>query len=83
MATSTLTDDQVAELVRQLPAERQRSVLLLLAEQAQQRRQERLAYAEGRLRRLSAERGLEWDALSEAEREELIDDLIHEDRACP
>ena len=43
MGTPTLTDSQVAELFRQLPTER---------------RQESLAYAESRLRRLSAERGL-------------------------
>ena len=83
MATLTLTDDQVADLIRQLPAERRHSVLLLLAAQAQHRRQERLTYAEGQLRRLSAERSMDWDALSEEDREWLIDDLIHEDRACP
>jgi hypothetical protein len=82
MATLELTDAQVADLVRRLPAERRRAVLLLLATEAQERREERLTFAEHQLRRVSAERGLDWDALSEPEREALIDDLIHEDRPC-
>lgn len=82
MATLTLTNDQVTDLIQQLPPDRQPSVLLLLAEQGQQRRKERLTYAETQLRGLSTARGLDWDALQEEEREQLIDDLIHEDRAC-
>jgi hypothetical protein len=41
-----------------------------------------MEYAEGQLRRLCAERGLDWDAMNEEERETFIDDLIHEDRKC-
>jgi len=76
-----LTEEQVVDLVRQLPPERQRAALLALAG-AGQRRQERLQYAEEQLRRVSAERGLNWDAMSEDEREAFIDDLVHEDRPC-
>lgn len=83
MAVLNLTDDQVADLIRQLPAEQQRSVLLLLAAPAHRLRQERSVMAEAQLRRLSTERGLAWEALAEEERERLIDDLVHEDRACP
>ena len=28
------------------------------------------------------ERGLEWDKMSEDEREDFIDDLLHQDRPC-
>jgi hypothetical protein len=78
MPNVTLTDDQVVELIKQLPAEQKRAVLLVLAEEAQTRRDERMAYAESQLRRLSAERGLNWDELTEDEREAFIDDLLHE-----
>ena len=41
-----------------------------------------MQYAEGQLRRVSGERGLEWDKMSEDEREDFIDDLLHQDRPC-
>ncbi len=37
-------------------------------------------YAEGRFRELCASRGLDWDAMTETDRENFVDDLIHEDR---
>lgn len=78
MPNVILTDDQVVELIKQLPAQRKRAILLVLAEEAQTRRDQRMAYAESQLRHLSAERGLNWDELSEDEREMFIDDLLHE-----
>jgi hypothetical protein len=77
-----LTDEQVIDLVRQLPPERQRAALLALAAGAGERRAERLKYAEAQLRRVCAERGLDWDKMAEEEREAFTDDLIHEDRPC-
>ena len=82
MPTLTLTDEQVIDLVKQLPPERKRAALLALAEDARARREERLDYAEAQLRRLCAERGWNWDAMNEDEREAFIDDLVHEDRQC-
>jgi hypothetical protein len=78
MPTVELTDQQVVDLVRQLPADRKREALLALAEG----RDGRLTYAETQLRRLSAQRGLNWDQMSEEQREAFIDDLVHEDRPC-
>lgn len=78
MPQVTLTDDQVVELVKQLPAQQKRAVLLVLAEAAQARRDERMAYAEVQLRLRAAEHGLNWEALTEDEREAFIDDLLHE-----
>ena len=45
-------------------------------------REARMADAERELRRLCADRGLNWDTMTEAERENFVDDLIHEDREC-
>ena len=42
----------------------------------------RMAYAEAQLRQLCTSRGLDWDAMTEVEREDFVDDLIHEDREC-
>jgi hypothetical protein len=82
MAILELTDEQIIALVRQLPPERQQTVLLALAARASDRRAERMNYAEAQLRRVSAERGLDWDRMTEDEREAFIDDLLHEDRPC-
>jgi hypothetical protein len=79
MSVLELSDEQVLSLVRQLPAERKRAALLALAQDAQVRRDERLRFGEAQLRRLSAERGLDWDGLSEDEREDFVIRLLHED----
>jgi hypothetical protein len=78
MSVSDLTDEQVISLVRQLPAERKRTALLALAQDAQVRRDERLRFGEEQLRRACAKRGLNWDLLSEDEREAFVNDLLHE-----
>jgi hypothetical protein len=80
MPTIELTIEQVLALVKQLSPEQKRSVLMTLAEQGRAQREERMNYAETQLQRLCAERGLDWDDMSEDEREAFIDDLVHEDR---
>ena len=37
-------------------------------------------YAEAQLLKLSASRGLDWDKMTDEERIDFVDDLIHEDR---
>jgi hypothetical protein len=78
MSVLELNDEQVISIVRQLPAARKRTALLALAQDAQARREERMRFGEARLRRVCAERGLDWDHLSEDERENFVDDLLHE-----
>ena len=65
MASVELTNEQIVQLVRQLPAEAKRDVLLALAGEAQGRRHERMTLAAEQLRRRAAERGLNWDAMTE------------------
>jgi hypothetical protein len=82
MAVLELTKEQIFDLVRRMPAEQKREMLLLLAGNAPAERAKRQQFAEEQLRRLCAARGLDWGALSADEREAFIDDLIHEDRTC-
>ena len=77
-----LTDEQVLSLVKQLPPERQRAALLALAGASSERRAERMEYAESQLQRICSQRGLDWESMSEEERQNFVDDLMHEDRAC-
>ena len=78
MSVLELNDDQVISIVRQLPAGRKRTALLALAQDAQARCEERMLFGEAQLRRKSTERGLDWDRMSEDEREAFVDDLLHE-----
>ena len=73
-----LSDEQVISLVRGLPAERKRAALLALAQDAQAGREERLRFGEAQLRRTCTERGLDWDHMSEDERESIARALLHE-----
>jgi hypothetical protein len=82
MATVELSTDQVVTLIRQLPPERKREVLLALTVGAERGRDERMTLAETEFRRLSAARKLNWDTMSDDERQAFVDELIHEDRPC-
>jgi hypothetical protein len=79
MSVLELTDEQVLSLMRQLPATRKRSALLALAQDSRVRRDERMRFGEAQLRRLCAERKLDWDSMSEVQREEFVNQLLHEE----
>ncbi|MEA5534347.1 hypothetical protein [Crocosphaera sp. XPORK-15E] len=78
MPNLTLTNQQVIELIKQLPLENQYSLLLELSHEASKQRQERMEYAEKQLKQISQEKGLNWEQMTEEERELFIDDLVHE-----
>ena len=80
--TVELTTDQVVGFVQQMPAEERRALLLAIAEQAAANREARIDRAEAQLQQLCTDRGLDWNRMTEAERENFVDDLIHEDREC-
>ncbi|MBA4392676.1 MAG: hypothetical protein C0407_03890 [Desulfobacca sp.] len=80
MPTLNVSDDQVIELITQLPPERKRAILYNLAKEAQFLREKRLEYGENQIRKICLERGLNWDLMSDGDREAFIDLLIHEDR---
>jgi hypothetical protein len=77
-----LSKEQVFDLVRQMPPDQKREMLRLLAGDGTAQREKRQEFAEQQPRRLCAKRGLNWDTMSSEQRENLIDDLIHEDRPC-
>ena len=78
MATLSLTDEQVVQLVKQLPPQSKRRVLSDLTAERDQWWQVAATRGEKDLRRLAAARGLVWDTLTEPQREALVDDLLHE-----
>lgn len=79
MPTMALTNSQVVDLVRQLPPLPKRAALFSLAREAAPQRINHMAYAEAQLRATAVARGLDWNTLSEDEREQFVDDLLHEE----
>lgn len=78
MATLLLTDEQVVQLVKQLPTQAKQRVLKDLTAERDGWWQATAHEGEGDMRRLAAARGLNWDTMSEAEREAFADGLLHE-----
>jgi hypothetical protein len=78
MATQPLTDEQVVQLVKQLPREAKRQVLKALTDERDLWWQTAASGGEKDMRQLAAGRDLDWDTLSEAQREAFVDDLLHE-----
>ncbi|MDE0423863.1 hypothetical protein F4Y59_08555 [Candidatus Poribacteria bacterium] len=81
-ATIELTTEQLIDFIQQMPPKEKRAVLVALAERTSVGEEERMKYAESQVRQLCASRGLNWDTMTEEEREDFIDDLVHEDREC-
>ena len=79
-ATLVLTGEQIISLFEQLEPQTKRTVLYQLAETTVERRMARMDKAEARLRQQAAAHGLDWDTMGEQEREDFVDDLVHEDR---
>ena len=78
MATVTLTDEQVVQLVKQLPPQSKRRVLTDLNAERDEWWQAAAAKGEKDMRRLASARGLNWDTMTEVQREAFVDDLLHE-----
>ncbi|KAB8317682.1 hypothetical protein SD81_020680 [Tolypothrix campylonemoides VB511288] len=74
-----LTVEQIIELVKQLPPQDKYAVLHAIKTEQNAWWEERVTRGEQEMRRITAERGLDWDKMSEEEREAFVDDLMHED----
>ena len=77
--TLELTTEQVIDLVQQMPPEEKFLVVRALTRETPAEREERMKYAESKVRELCVQRGLDWDAMAEDERLYFIDDIVHED----
>jgi len=73
-----MTEDQIIDAINQLPFQSKRKILVKLLGDLGEL-EEIIDSNQERMRVLCRERGLDWDALSEKEREDLVDQIIHED----
>jgi len=78
MATLQLTDEQVIELASQLPTDKQQTLLERLVQRVWPRWAELSQYGQQRARAVATERGLNWETMTEAEREAFVDKVVHE-----
>ncbi len=78
MVTLPISEEQVVQLVKQLDSQTKRRVLISLTAERDEWWKATAREGEVDLRRLAAERGLNWDSLSESERETFVDALLHE-----
>jgi predicted Fe-S protein YdhL (DUF1289 family) len=78
--TVEVSESQVVEWVQQMSPEAKHEVLRALIPRLDAL-EALVDYGGERIRALCAERGLDWDSMTEQERERLIDKLLHEDGA--
>ena len=83
MPTLKLTEEQVIELVKQLPPEQQEVLFQFLLTKQWSAWVDLSRYGEERARIAAARRGRNWEEMTEDEREAFVDDLVHEDKPCP
>jgi hypothetical protein len=70
-------ETQIVRWVRQLSPAAKRNVLKILVPRLDEV-ESSVDYGEQQIRELSARRGLNWDHLSEDQREQWVDTLLHE-----
>ena len=78
VVTLEVPESQVLELVAQLSPEAKQSVLRALIPRLDQL-EALVDYGTQRARALCAERGLDWNSLTEDERQQLVDELLHKE----
>lgn len=78
MATLNLSDQQVVELVKQLPPDTKQMVLDALMAERELWWDITVTKNEESLRKLASQRGLDWDNMPEEKREEFVDEILHE-----
>lgn len=78
MAILPISNEQILELVLQLPEQQRAWLFTQLAARQWPAWVELSQHGEQQTRLLAAERGLDWDRMSEEERGQLVDTILHE-----
>jgi hypothetical protein len=78
MPSLTLSNEQVVELVKQLPQEQKIEIFRFLLLSQWKQWQDLSSYGADKVKLAAEERGYDWKKMSEEEREEFIDLVVHE-----
>jgi hypothetical protein len=79
MPMLSLSNQQVIELVQQLPTIQQVELFRFLVHQQWGEWESLSQYGNHQARFVAQERGYQWDRMTEDKRESFVDDLVHED----
>ena len=80
MVTLQLTDEQAINVIEQLPLEQRQRLIRQLLQREREIWEELARAGQPGARAAAAARGRDWDKMTEEERDEFIDDVLHEDR---
>ena len=78
MPNLTLSNEQVIELVKQLPEAQQQELFRFLIQRQWGNMEAITDYGSQQAKIVAAERGYDWETMTEEEREEFIDEIVHE-----
>ncbi|MCA2708249.1 MAG: hypothetical protein IM473_03300 [Microcystis sp. M015S2] len=78
MPNLTLSNEQVIDLFKQLPEDQKQEVYKILILSQWDRWESLSNYAIDKARILAKERGYDWDTMTEEEKEEFVDNIVHE-----
>lgn len=78
MPNLTLSNEQVIELFKQLPEAQQQELFRFLIQRQWGNMEAITDYGSQQAKIVAAERGYDWDTMTEDEREEFIDKIVHE-----
>ena len=78
MPTLNLTNEQVIDLIKQLPIQQQGEILKLLLLQEWEERESLSRYGHDKMQTIAQQRGYNWDKMTEEDKERLIDEIVHE-----
>ena len=78
MPNLTLSNEQVIELVKQLPEAQQQELFRFLIQRQWGNMEAITDYGSQQAKIVAAERSYDWDTMTEDEREEFIDEIVHE-----
>ena len=78
MAVLQISNEQILELVLQLSEQQQKWLFSQLAARQWPVWADLSQYGEQQARSIAADRGLDWSRMSDADREQLVDQILHE-----
>ncbi|MDJ1184014.1 hypothetical protein [Roseofilum casamattae] len=78
MPQLNLSNEQVIDLVKQLPQQQQLDLFQFLLLQQWEQWESLSGYGVEKARLVARERGFNWDAMTEDERDNFIDRILHE-----
>ena len=78
MPQLNLSNEQVIDLVKQLPQQQQLDLFQFLLLQQWEQWESLSRYGVEKARLVARERGFDWDLMTEEQRDDLIDNILHE-----